>query len=428
MIANLSRRGVLRAGLASAGLAAAPFGGRPAFAADTRLRMFWWGAQDRNRRTLAVASRYHEIHSNVTLVGEQASADYWQKLVTMMAGRNIPDVFQLEPNTLSDYSKRGACEPLDQYIPKTLAIGGFGDNLDLCRVNGKIWGVGLGLNSFALVVDNTVFEQAKLPAPTHTTTWDEYADLCVEVTKAVGKPNFWGAPYGARYHNALNVWLEQRGKPLYTPEGKLGFDLTDATEWFDYWDRFAKRGGCVPADVQAGDYLNIDSSPLGLFKAATGLQYSNQLVGYQAQTKNRLSVTTYPMSKGSARSGHFYRPALIWSVAATSRAKEQAAAFVSYFVTDPEAGAILGVERGVPMLPSIRTQIFPSLDPIEQQTVDYVAFLADRVVPHPEPAPKGASEFDRNVLRPIADELAFGRINVAEAGRRLIAEGTAVLV
>lgn len=421
MSQKISRRGLLAAGST---LALLP---RRAAAADVRLRMYWWGAQERNRRTNAVGALYHERHADVTMVGESASADYWQKLVTMMAGRNIPDVFQLEPNTLADYSKRGACAPLDAYIPDTLKIAEFGNNLDLCKVSGKIYGVGLGLNSFALVIDNTVFEKAGVPAPTSATTWDDYADLSVAVTKATGRANFWGAPYGARYHNALNVWLEQRGKRLYTAEGQAGFDVTDAQEWFEYWDKLAKRGGCVPADVQAGDHLDIDSSPLGQGKAATGLQYSNQLVGYQAQSKNRISLTTYPATKGSQRSGHFYRPALIWSIAANSRNKEQAAAFISYFVTDPEAGAILGVERGVPMLPAIRKQIFPTLNPVEQQTVDYVSALADKVVPPPPVAPKGSSEFDRNVLRPISDELAFGRITVAEAGRRLVDDSKAIL-
>jgi multiple sugar transport system substrate-binding protein len=420
MTMSITRRTLL-GGLAAGALAT------QARAEDIRLRMYWWGAQERNRRTLEVGAKYHERNPNITMVGESASADYWQKLVTMMAGRNIPDVFQLEPNSLADFAKRGACTALDGYIPNTLKIAEFGNNLDLCKVNSKIYGVGLGLNSFAMVVDETMYQQAGVPIPNATTTWDEFAEMSVAVTKAIGKPNVWGAPNGARYHNGLNVWLEQRDKRLYTADGRLGFDANDAAEWFDYWDKLAKRGGCVPADVQAGDHLDIDSSPLGQHKAACGLQYSNQLVGYQSQSKNKLSLTTYPQTKGSSRSGHFYRPALIWSIAATSKYKEQAAEFISFFVTDPQAGAILGVERGVPMLPAIRAQIAPSLNPIEQATVDYVNALAGKVVAVPPVAPKGASEFDRNVMRPIADELAFGRITPSEAGKRVISQAEAIL-
>ena len=316
---------------------------------------------------------------------------------------------------------------MDGYIPSILKISEFGGNLDLCKVNGKIYRVGLGLNSFSLVVDKTIYQQAGVPVPSMSTTWDEFADMSVAVTKAINKPNYWGAPNGARYHNALNVWLEQRDKRLYTVDGQLGFTASDASEWFEYWDKLAKRGGCVPADVQAGNHLDIDSSPLGQGKAACGLQYSNQLVGYQAQSKNKLSLTFYPQTKGSARSGHFYRPALIWSIAANSKYKEQAAAFVSYFVTEPEAGAILGVERGVPMLPAIRTQIAPMLNAVEQATVNYVNAIASKVVAVPPVAPKGASEFDRNVMRPIADEVAFVRLSVADAGKRLIADAKAIL-
>ncbi len=427
MSISTTRRAMFKAGLGAGAMLAGSSHFAPARAEDVRLRMYWWGAQERNRRTLEVGAKYHEQNPDITMVGESASADYWQKLVTMMAGRNIPDVFQLEPNTLADYSKRGACAPLDGYIPSTLKITEFGDNLNLCKVNGKIYGVGLGLNSFALVVDETAYAKAGVPIPNEATTWEQYAEGAIAITKAANKPDFWGAPYGARYHNGLNVWLEQRGKRLYTAEGQLGFDASDAAEWFEYWDKLAKAGGCVPADVQAADHLDIDSSPLGQGKAASGLQYSNQLVGYQAQSKNKLSLTSYPKTKGAALSGHFYRPALIWSIAANSKYKDQAAQFISYFVTDPQAGAILGVERGVPMLPAIRKQIAPTLNAVEQATVDYVNNLATKVVPVPPVAPKGASEFDRNVLRPISDQVAFGKISVAEAGKRLISEGNAVM-
>ncbi len=427
MSISTSRRTLLKAGLGAGALLAGNAGFSAAHAEEIRMRMFWWGGQERSRRTLEAGSKYHDRHPDITMVGESSSADYWQKLVTMMAGRNIPDVFQLEPNTLADFSKRGACTQLDSYIPKTLKIAEFGDNLNLCKVNGKIWGVGLGLNSFALVIDETIYERAGVPIPTMTTTWDEYAEGAIAITKAVNKPNFWGAPNGARYHNGLNVWLEQRGKGLYTEDGQLGFTADDAAEWFNYWDKLAKAGGCVSADVQAGDHLDIDSSPLGQGKAASGLQYSNQLIGYQVQTKNKLSLSLYPQTKGSVRSGHFYRPALIWSIAANSKYKEQAAEFISYFVTDPEAGAILGVERGVPMLPAIRKQIFPTLNPTEQATVDYVNNIASKVVKIPPVAPKGASEFDRNVMRPVADELAFGKLTSTQAGKEVVSRANAIL-
>ena len=105
---STSRRTLLKAGLGAGALLAGNASFSAAHAEEIRMRMFWWGGQERNRRTLEVGAKYHDRHPDITMIGEQSSADYWQKLVTMMAGRNIPDVFQLEPNTLADFSKRGA--------------------------------------------------------------------------------------------------------------------------------------------------------------------------------------------------------------------------------------------------------------------------------------------------------------------------------
>jgi multiple sugar transport system substrate-binding protein len=126
-------------------------------------------------------------------------------------------------------------------------------------------------------------------------------------------------------------------------------------------------------------------------------------------------------------SGHYYRPALIWGIGATSKNPEIAAAYINFFVNDPKAGEILGVERGVPMSQGIREAILPSLNEVEKATVKYVNLLADKVIPYPPPAPKGSTEFDHTAMRPTADQLAFGKLTVAQAAQRLYDEGNRIL-
>ena len=57
-------------------------------------------------------------------------------------------------------------------------------------------------------------------------TWAQVGELAVEITKAAKQPGFFGLFDGGRYEPALEVWLRQRGKALYTDDGKLGFDAT----------------------------------------------------------------------------------------------------------------------------------------------------------------------------------------------------------
>ncbi|WP_086993792.1 ABC transporter substrate-binding protein [Rhizobium sullae] len=426
---QINRRSFLKgsAGVAT-GLAFGAGSAIPAFAEDTQLRAMWWGSNDRAKRTLEVAKLYQAKTPGVTIVGESLSGDgYWTKLATQMAGRAIADVFQLEPSTISDYSKRGACMPLDEFVPSALKVDAFGkDMLKLTTVDSKLYGIGLGLNSFALFFDQTAFEKAGFALPTPDLTWDEYAKLAVELTKAAGKDNYWGGPYGARYAYVFDAWLRQRGKSLYA-NGSLGFDVEDAKEWYSFWEELRKKGGTVAADVQTLDQNTIDTNCLALGKSAIGMAYSNQLVGYQLISKSKLAITMLPRESKSGPSGHYYRPALIWSIGATTKNAEAAAKFIDFFVNDTEAGKILGVERGVPMSATVREAILPNLNPTEQETVKYVELLKDQVGDYPAPAPLGATEFDQRVLRPIADELAFERTTPADAAARLVEQGKATI-
>jgi len=418
----MDRRTLLAAGLAT-GLPLA-WRAASAQAQATELRLMWWGSQDRAKRTLAVADLFAKAYPGLTAVGEAIGADYFPKLTTMLVGRNLPDVFQLEPGTLPDFTRRSATLELDKFIGPTIRTQDFlAGALDLGRVDKKVCGMPLSINAFSLFFDADEFKKAKLDPPKAGITWDEIGKLAIEIGKAAGRDKYWGLPNASRYPYVFEGWLHQRGKLLFTEDGKLGFSLDDAKEWYTYWDGLRKAGGCVAADVQASDVHSIDSNPLSRGNAAMAFTYSNQLVGYQLALKQKLGITALPLQKAGGKSGLFYRPGLFWSVGKTSKNPEAAAKFIDYFVNDIEAGKLLSVERGVPVNLKVRQAVTPLLNEVERATVSYIDGLADRVDPYPPLVPAGSSEFDNRVMRPVADELAFGKLTVAQAADKLITEG-----
>src|SRR6185436_4820565 len=108
---KISRRSILKA--SAAGLAG--FGAAPALAqSDTRLRMFWWGAKERADRTDKVNALYQQKNPGTTIAGETLGwTDYWPRLATQAAGRNAPDVIQMDYRYIFEYARRGALLPLD---------------------------------------------------------------------------------------------------------------------------------------------------------------------------------------------------------------------------------------------------------------------------------------------------------------------------
>src|SRR5260370_3584258 len=191
-------------------------------------------------------------------------------------------------------------------------------------------------------------------------TWAEFGDLAVEITKAAKRAGFSGLQDGARSEPALEVWVRQRGKPLYTDDGKLGFDEQDIAEWFGFWDGLRKRGGAAAPDVQALDTGEIDTSLLTQGRAAMAFANSNQLVGFQAAVKSKLGMTMYPSGGPGSKPGQYLKPAMVWSVAASSKQPKAAVEVVDFYMNDKESDLRLGVERGGPASGAMRQAVGPT--------------------------------------------------------------------
>lgn len=425
----LDRRSFLRKGAAfGASAAAMQMVGRAAWAAEESMRLFWFGSPARAERTMAVVKLFEAANPGVTLLGEVGGNDYWSKLTTMLAGGNAPDIFQLAPNRFSDYAGRGAIQPLDQYLGHTFRTDKLiPDAMNLGEIAGKTPGIPLGINAFTVLYDSEAFTAAGLTPPGFDTTWDEFATLCVEMTKAIDTRNVWAVGNAARYSYAFEPFLLQRGKELYREDGQIGFDATDAAEWYAYWDNLTKAGGCVSAEIQALDKYQIDSNPMSTGNAVMAIAFSNQLVAYQAIQKNPVGLAPLPVAEKGGISGLFYRPSLHMGVASTAENPELAVKFLDFFINDIEAGKILGVERGIPLNLDVRAAVEPTLDEVSRRSLDYINSLDGRVIPFPPQVPVGSSELEERVYRTVADKVAFGQITPTEAGEELVAQCNQIL-
>src|SRR5688572_13127334 len=149
---NPTRRSILQAGAGA--LAIGALGAAPAAAqSDVRLRMFWWGSRERAERTDKTNKLFQEKNPGLTVTGETLGwTDYWPRLATQTAGRNAPDIIQMDYRYIYEYARRGALLPLDQYVAKGLNLSDFSEAaIDSGKVDKKIFGVSLGLNSTALL-------------------------------------------------------------------------------------------------------------------------------------------------------------------------------------------------------------------------------------------------------------------------------------
>lgn len=398
----------------------------PVLAQDTALRLIFWGGQARADRTYGVTDLYAKA-GGPAIEGEfLAWNDYWPKLATQTAGGNAPDIIQMDYRYIVEYAKRNAIAPLDEFVGGALQLADFDqDQLDGGKVDGKLYGISLGANSVALMINTAAFEKAGVELPGPTTTYDDIRKMGEAFnsknvgTKVIGD----GSGSEPMYEN----WLRQKGKALYTADGKLAFDEADATEWFTMWKGLRDDGICVSPDDQALDTGPLETTMLTLGKAAVIPSNSNQLVAFQAINKDKITISNFPRIAADAPGGHYRKPSMFFSIGGTSAQKEAAAKFLNFFVTDKDASLVLGVERGIPCSKAVRENLAPTLDEQSQIALNFVSNLGPLLGKLPPSPPAAAGEIDSSLFRTLSQEVAFGAKTPEAAGPELVKGATDIL-
>ena len=407
----------------SALVAAGAAGVMPAWAQDANLRLIFWGGQARADRTYGVTDLYDQAN----IEGEfLAWNDYWPKLATQTAGGNAPDIIQMDYRYIVEYAQRNAIAPMDDYVGSVLQLDDFDqDQLDGGKVDGKLYGISLGANSVATLINTAAFEEAGVEAPTNDWTYDDIMTKGEAFAAANVRNGMKMMTDSSGTEPMLDNWLRQKGLALYTADGKLGFGAEEMTEWFSMWNKFREAGVIVAPDDQALDTGPLETTMLVTGNAALMPSNSNQLVGYQALVQDKLDMIGYPRLAPGVGGGHYRKPSMFFSVGNNN--PEAAAAFVNFFVNDVEAGKILGVERGVPCAAHVREAVAPTLDEANQIALNFVANLGDLLGPLPPPPPAAAGEIDISLLRTLSQEVAFGARTPEDAGPYFVTEATAIL-
>src|SRR5262245_15268426 len=252
----------------------------------TRLRCFWWGNPDRDRRTRAVLNTYAKSN-NLQIAAESLGwGEYWTKLGTQVAGGNAPDLIQMDYRYMFEYARRNTLFALDKLLP----LEDFSPyDRDSGKVDGKLYGVSLGNNTKALVYDTGTLQKVGVQSMPGDLTWDDFGRLAGEISK-INPGKCWGPSDSSRMEQVFEQCLTSGSKLLYTVEGKLGFTPDDVAAWFDLWDKFRKAGVIPPADVGATNNARIEEHEITRGLAAMSFIHSNQLLAFQALNKNKLAI------------------------------------------------------------------------------------------------------------------------------------------
>jgi multiple sugar transport system substrate-binding protein len=389
------------------------------------LSVFWWGGDKRAELTKKVFDLYTARHPDVTFHSVwQGNSGYLDRLATSAAGGNAPDVFQIDDNALTEYAERGITLDLTPYTRSgAIDIGKFPSSLAAYgKVNGKQAGIPAAENTPGMIYNKTLVANLGVAEPQIGWSWEQLIDWAATVTTR-SKGKVYGTMDPSADYKALWMWLRQQGKELYNGK-QLGFTVEDLTNWFTLWKGARDRRAAPPADViQVANSGDVTKQLVVTGKAATSFMWSNQLPELAKSTKSKLGVVSYP---GDPKA-QWARASLYWSIYRGSKNADVAADFINFFVNDPEAGKILGTERGLSSNIDVREQVAETATDTNSKTsIAFEAAMTSKFGVAPVPPPKGHSKV-RAALLTAAESVQFGKATPQQAAETFVSEANSAL-
>ncbi|OGS22291.1 MAG: hypothetical protein A2252_06940 [Elusimicrobia bacterium RIFOXYA2_FULL_39_19] len=113
------------------------------------------------------------------------AANYNEKIMTMIATDDSPDVFRIQPNYIPLFVKKGLIIDLekliekDKYFDKSIYYPVVLEDL---TCNGKLYGLAYGFTPKIIYYNKDLFDSAGVPYPKAGWNWDEYLEIAKKLT------------------------------------------------------------------------------------------------------------------------------------------------------------------------------------------------------------------------------------------------------
>ena len=384
---------------------------------DGVIRWAFWGNEDRVRLSQEAIDVFQKANPDIRINVEPAggSGDHFNRVDIQIAGGNPPDIIQMGGN-FWDYAKRGVILPLDEFVESGLLNSESIDQgiLNAGRFEGRLYGLPTGITVPALIYNKSLLERLGLPLPKVSQTFDEFLEYLLVLREKLPE-NIWPMMDFGFSPMSFGYWLRYNGTLLFD-------DVTNGTEvtaqiaqkYLELWQQYRNLNLIPSANVAAGfAETNSDTSSLvaGIVVITVGV--STQLAGLQSAVTDELELIEMP---GAATNQALW-PQLsqLMTVSQTSGNKDGAVRFIEFAINSPEAGRILGSNRGSSASETFRSG--ESASPVDQKINAYHEVAGPNISPESLHLPN-ATEFESTLVF-IYQQVIFGQLTPAQGGQQL---------
>lgn len=384
---------------------------------ETTLRIMWWGADARHQATLKALDVYTKQKPGIKFTPEYLSWDgYWSKLTTLAASKSMTDVLQMDGAYIQDYASKGTLEDLSDIDLKGIVDPKVIDN---SRINGKLYGIPLGYNGQGMAFNKPDLEAAGIKLPAKNWTWEDFFAFAQEGRAKLPKGKY---PIG----DGSNIWdyyqyyQASKGKGPIMVDGKK-FNL-DKDLWYEFQNKFQqfRKDGTVPPPDMSKSF--VENDPKGDPMASGVVMTRGATVAsvgvLDALMPGKVEVVNMPVGPSG---GGWAQSTIYLSVSSTSKNKKEAKEFIRWFISDKEAGKVLGTTRGIPIYNEIYKEIEPTLKPQDLIGKKLLDAAMDKALPF-YPAPTGWSEWVQ-AYQTEMEAVWFGQKSLDDAYKTIVQLG-----
>lgn len=192
------------------------------------LNFMMWGDSEEKSAVYEVLESFQAIHTNIGIkVIHTDSLSFADKLQTMFAGGDAPDVFYMYLEDFFGYASKGLLYPLDDYVeePEYDLDDFYSELVNAFRYGGNLYGIPKDWTDFVLYYNMDLFDAAGLDYPNETWTWEDFREAAIALTVDEdddGKADQFGFLV-EKWANWYYNWILQNGGKIFDESGNWVF-------------------------------------------------------------------------------------------------------------------------------------------------------------------------------------------------------------
>lgn len=328
---------------------------------EKSLTFMFRGGEDEKKAYQAAIDKYTEDTGVKVEVISTTADEYATKLKASIAGRQVPDVFYIDPGSVQNFVNSGVVMDMTEYVEKSESID-LSDiweyGVDSYRYDGEVQGQGSiyalpkDIGPFSFGYNKTMFEEAGIPLPDVDTplTWDEFLDINKQLTKDTdgdGKLDQWGTGLNVTWNLQPFVW--SNGADWISEDGKtVTVDTPEFAEALQYFADLDIKHGVTPsiAEAQTLDtYQRWMKGEIGFFPIAPWDLSTYRTLNFEWDT--------IPYPAGKTGETATWTGTLGIAASATTKHPQEAVDLVTYLTANAETQKTL-VDAGI-QIPNMKS-------------------------------------------------------------------------